>query len=359
MCVFVAAENCKEFVNTLNTKAGDYHHIERANILADVFALFEKDGILKQYPLRIQFTGERAFDTGGVSRDMLEEFWKNVYMKYFDGATLLVPNLHAQSDMAIFQKLGTIMSHGYLFCHVLPTRIAFPCIAACLIGLDVQIADNIYLRSFIDYLSQAEQKVVKESITVKSNAFSKQVERDLINILDRFGIRENPNPGNLKQLLIAAGKYEFLTKPFAILATIHNGIPTVELQFWKGFSIEELHKLYLTLTASPAKILRLFEDPISQTPSEQRVFTYLQQFVGNLNDEDAGNFLRFVTGSSVCPSEKLKVLFSNTSGFARRPIAHTCGFSLELSTNYLNFADFSLEMKAVLQSEYSWIMDAI
>ena len=92
---FVAAENCKEFVNTLNTKAGDYHHIERANILADVFALFDKDGILKQYPLRIQFTGERAFDTGGVSRDMLEEFWKNVYMKYFDGATLLVPNLHA------------------------------------------------------------------------------------------------------------------------------------------------------------------------------------------------------------------------------------------------------------------------
>ena len=221
----------------MNTKAGDYHHIERANISAEVFALFEKDGILKQYPLRIQFTGERTFDTVRISHDMLEEFWKNVFMKYFDGTTISVPNLYAQSDMAIFQKLGTIMSHGYLFCHVLPTQIAFSCLAACLIGLDVQITNNIYLHSFIDYLSQAEQKVVKESVAVKSNAFSKQVEQDLINTLDRFGTRENRNPGNLKQLLIVVGKYEFLTKPFAILAKIHNGILQPSYNSGKDFSL--------------------------------------------------------------------------------------------------------------------------
>ena len=87
------------------------------------------------------------------------------------------------------------------------------------------------------------------------------------------------------------------------------------------------------------------------------MFRYLQQFVGNLNGEEAGNFLWFVSESSVCPSEKLKVLFNGASGFARRPIAHTCGFSLQLSTDYLNYTNFSSEMKVVLHNEHSWIMD--
>ena len=315
--VSVAAENCKEFVKTLSTKVGKHHHIDRTNILTEVFALFEKDGILQQYPLRIQFLGEKALDTGGVSRDMLEEFWKSAFIKYFDGSSLLVPCLHAQSNMAIFQKLGTIMSHGYLFCNVLPTRIAFPSLAACLMGLHVEIPDSIYLCSLIDYLSLAEQKVVRESFVVKSHSFPKQIEQELINILDRFETRENPNPGNLKRLLIAVGKYEFLTKPFAVIATIHAGIPNAELQFWHRFSIQKLHQLYLTLTTSPSKILQLFDEPVPQTPSEQRVFRYLQQFVGNLNGEEVGNFLRFVSGSSVCPSEKLRVTFNSTSGFSR------------------------------------------
>lgn len=30
--VFVAAENCKEFVKTLSTKVGKHHHIDHANI---------------------------------------------------------------------------------------------------------------------------------------------------------------------------------------------------------------------------------------------------------------------------------------------------------------------------------------
>ena len=115
------------------------------NILADVFALFGKSYILKDYLLRVNFVGEIAIDTGGVCRDMLAEFWQATFGEFFDGSTFLVPAVHAQSDMSVFHILNTILSHGYLFCNVLPTRIVFPCVAAILLGVGVKIPQKSYL----------------------------------------------------------------------------------------------------------------------------------------------------------------------------------------------------------------------
>ena len=92
---------------------------------------------------------------------------------------------------------------------------------------------------------------------------------------------------------------------------------------------------------------------------EKKVFQFLLQFVGNMSDEDIGRFLRFVTGSSVCLTNKLQITFNCLSGFSSRPIAHTCVFTLELSTNYGNYMQFTAEMKAVRNHDSSWFMDAI
>jgi len=43
-------------------------------------------------------------------------------------------------------------------------------------------------------------------------------------------------------------------------------------------------------------------------------------------------FLRFVTGSSVCMTWPIHIKFNTLSGYGRRPISHTCGCVLELST---------------------------
>ena len=71
------------------------------------------------------------------------EFWQAAFGKFFDGSTLLVPAVHAQSDMSVFRILGTILLHGYVFCNVLPTRIAFPCLAAIFLGIDAKIPQKI------------------------------------------------------------------------------------------------------------------------------------------------------------------------------------------------------------------------
>lgn len=83
----------------------------------------------------VSFTGEEAVDFGGVSRDFFSGFWEEAYKKMFDGAALLTPACHADVDVDQFEVLGRILSHGYLCCGFIPTRITFPVLAFALLGL--------------------------------------------------------------------------------------------------------------------------------------------------------------------------------------------------------------------------------
>ena len=54
--------------------------------------------------------------------------------------------------------------------------------------------------------------------------------------------------------------------------------------------------------------------------------------------------------------EKIVVDFSNLEGLERRPIAHICGATLELSTTYSSFPQFREEMNNILSSDF-WDID--
>ena len=48
------------------------------------------------------YLDELVMDTGGVARDMLSMFWESVYVKMFDGGTLLIPGVQHQVEMEKF-----------------------------------------------------------------------------------------------------------------------------------------------------------------------------------------------------------------------------------------------------------------
>lgn len=125
-------------------------------------------------------------------------------------------------------------------------------------------------------------------------------------------------------------------------------------------SVYELYSLYMALRASPVKILTLLEDDsAADDPNKARVFKYLTQFIGNMSKDELRSFLRFVTGGAVCPT-KLKVSFNSLTGIARRPIAHTCAYQLEISVDYSTYLEFVAEFRSVLHSESdAWYMDAM
>ena len=334
--------------------------VKREAVYCCLLQLYKSQTILEYFPLQFQFENELAVDEGGVCRDVFSAFWEVAFQEQFDGTSLLSPVNHSGIDFEALPLIGTIMSHGYLACGFLPVRLAFPCIVGILRG-QVTIPDSVLVESFVDSLNAHESSVMKEAIAskVEEVAFSTTLRQSILGILTRYGCRNLPTPDNLSKLILDAVKYEFVVKPFAAITAMRSGVPKEHQNFWDGMTIMEMYELYRALSANPVKVITLIEGTAT-TPSEERVLSYLHQFIGTMSCDEIRAFLRFVTGSSVCPSSNIKVYFNNVTGFARRPISHTCDCSLELSVDYRSSIDFINEFRTVLSaSEYVWYMDGI
>ena len=146
----------------------------------------------------------------------------------------------------------------------------------------------------------------------------------------------------------------------AAVYAMHSGIPSSEIPFWNAFFVEQLYDVYLSLNATPAKVLSLIDEPYVENASQARIFEYLQQYIGDLKSDELQQFIRFTTGSSVIIAEHIKVSFNALTGLARRPIAHTCDCLLELPSTYQSFLEFRLEFSTILaDKEFSWDMLAL
>lgn len=177
-------------------------------------------------------------------------------------------------------------------------------------------------------------------------------------ILSRFQCRDMPTPSKLRGILIQVARFEFEMKPTVAVNAVHAGIPNDHKQFWGLMPVDKLYCLYQMLTADPTKVIAHLE-PESVTPADDRIFSYLESFVGNMNRNMLRRFLRFCTGSSTCIEKNIKVRFNNLSGFARRPTSHTCEPSLDLPVSYTSY-DFTREFEQILSDpKFSWEMDAI
>ena len=102
--------------------------------------------------------------------------------------------------------------------------------------------------------------------------------------------------------------------------------------------------------------------PGTKSSNEERVSAYLTTMIGNISTNELRSFLRFVTGSTVCSSTEILVTFNSLGGLARRPLAHTCDSTLELSSTYMNYEEFYLDFKAIfdkVNEEFTFRMDAL
>ena len=65
------------------------------------------------------------------------------------------------------------------------------------------------------------------------------------------------------------------------------------------------------------------------------------------------------TGADIIVGKTISVsTFTPESEFVRRPIAHTCGCTLELPDSYESYVTFRSEFNGVLKSGI-WVMDII
>lgn len=352
-------------MEALSLGHGKIHVLDRATIFEDMVKLYatQLQKIVLEFPFRTAFAGEKAIDSSGVTRDVFSAFFEEAYIRLFDGASLLTPADFPNVEMPPLATLGAIISHAYLMTGVLPVKVAFPALAAMLLPNPGNLPDEILTRSFIDSLSCLDASVFREAMTaVKAGAksFSATIQSALVTVLSRFGVREVPNPSTLLKLIAGVAKYHFLRKPASAIAEISSGIPEVHTPFWRQMDTSELYSIYKALQASPAKVLSMLDsEVVTMNPNEERVLSYVEQFIGNMKEDEVRAFLRFVTGSAVCSANVIHINFNQLEGFARRPIAHTCSCTLELPATYRSYLDFAAEFQAILQdNEFTWKMDS-
>lgn len=140
---------------------------------------------------------------------------------------------------------------------------------------------------------------------------------------------------------------------------MNSGVPEKHKPFWQAMDVQKLHCIVDSLSARPEKVLETLIEPDFRNENERRVFTYLQQFVGEMKVTEARRFLRFVTGSSVLTCENITVYFNALVGAERRPIAHTCSNELELPYTYGTYLELVEEFTAVLDNKECWEMNSL
>ena len=131
------------------------------------------------------------------------------------------------------------------------------------------------------------------------------------------------------------------------------------------FGISSLSAQFPEYTMILLLPLRNFSRPCAapvHKKSEERRYSYFTCMIGNMNVIEGRNFLRFVTGSSVCSTTAISVTFNSLSGLGRRPIEHTCDCMLQLSSTYLNYDVFYYEFSSIFEKvneEYTFQRDAV
>ena len=335
---------------------------DRDNLFRDVIDTYLEGDVVGEYPLDVNFKGEKAVDEGGVQRDLISAFWTEAYTRLFEGAKSLVPMVHSGMDLNVFPILGRIISHGYLACNYLPVNIALPSLISMVLGSTVSLPSSIIVESFMDYISDFERQTLAPALaTTSSSPFSSALQIELVNILSRFGCRQMPTPQSLRTLVEQAARCEFCIKPAAALVLVHSGIPNTHKDFWQSRSASDVRALYYGFSVSTTKVLSMLDISPPGNDHESRVAGYLKLMVGNMQVHELSIFLRFVTGSSVCTVPTISVEFNALCGLGRRPIAHTCNALLELPISYTNYDDFHTEFKNILdvtRDTFCWRMDA-
>jgi hypothetical protein len=346
---------------SIGTKRGELRTVDRDNVFEDVMDMYRSGEIIGECPIKMKYGDEQAIDDGGVQRDMYSAFWEQTYSEYFDGAKCLIPMVHPEIDLKDYAVFGRILSHGYLVSGHLPVRIVLPTLINMILG-PTQIPKQILLNAFVDYISATERVTFKEALEFDGSKFPHNMQGSLLEVLSRYGCRNIPNPSNLLSTIEQVAENEFLVKPAAAIAKVYSGIPSAHREFWSNRAVNGIVFIYNQLTVTSRKVLQLLMLPKTSSVGEERVYSYLTTMVSNIKSDELRSLLRFVTGSSVCNAKDILITFNSLSGLARRPIAHTCDSSLELSITYKNYDDFYEDFHTILAKvnrEFSFRMDAL
>ena len=334
--------------------------INRRTLLHDMLNLYNDHEIVERQ-LRVEFLGEQGDDLGGLTKDLFTSLWSEVVTKYFRGENAVVPflPLYQQATMKEhYTPIGRILCHTASLLQIIPIRLSRTMLV-CLIYGNESIGEEMLLSDFLLFLNPMERTIVQLALTKFSDLNDRQVKL-LTDMFGAFGYQDIPRVGTIRLQIATIARNELVDKPAPLVALMRKGIPEHQFEsFWSHLTIDDISTIMHAQMPTGQKVVDVLNtgDAVL-TQQQENAMYFLKSFILTADHEELAKFLWFVTGSTVQPL-KIDILFQTMHGAARRPIAHTCSNTLELSDNYWSFQDMREEFRHVLSSPHSFEMNMI
>ena len=324
--------------------------VHRSLIREDMIEVFLDPSILKFNLNAIiinQHGIEEAGQGNGVLREVFPLFWKDCYESHMLGECERVPYIRHDFDRKKWEAVGTILVKGYTDCQYFPLKISKAFFTGCLFG---EGSVMMLQDSFKHYVSKSEASVIE-------GCLSDSIQGDNVELLDflsAFDCKRRVTQDNLEETIRELAHKEIIQKPQYVADCWGPIVSHLKLYFPDMFS---LHELYSSILPTNVKVISLLKaKPL--TAAEGETLAHLKRFIRGLDESKLATFLRFTTASDVLVTDTLTISFTNNEGFQRRPVAHTCSYTLELPSTYSSFCEFREEFMAVLNAD-NWEMTIV
>lgn len=341
----------KELRKTLHN-AQTQVQVSRENLVQNLFDIYTDPMIVDSY-LHVKMVDEQGSDWGGVSRDCFTSFWNEVSELFFRGHSVLIPYLppHRLDEEYKFRLLGRILAHSTAILGYIPVPLCKSVVMVTILDT-TNIDESTLIEDFLLFLDQDDARIVRKALTDFSSL--SEEERDTLqDLFTRFDMGCLIQESTFREHFLKMARSELCLKPRSLCELIREGIPEIHYdRFWSQLTIDHLQILNDRLKPTAEKIIACLRPDESELNSQTRkVYGYFVDLISNLSQNDLEMLLQFITGQTCVPRRNITVNFSNLSGIERRPIAHTCSFSIELPSTYESYEEFEAEFEMFLKSD--------
>ncbi|XP_038064500.1 uncharacterized protein LOC119735750 [Patiria miniata] len=322
--------------------------IRRGAVVRDMINSFSNPGIMDANISVHMILPSGQMEAGlgsGVYKDAVTQFWQEFYEEMTTGDTYKVPVIRHDFGEREWEAVARILVKGWVDLRYFPISLSPVFMETALFGSSHADTKS----AFLQYIPESERNILEAAL----QEFPSDNE-ELVEILGEYDCKKLPSETNLSHIISEMGHKEIIQKPRFIADCMQPVLKSLHGSLTKS----EFLNLYEEMQPSPKKVIAMLQFPPECTANEQTVGTYLKRYVRSLNEHMLKRFLRFCTGSDVLSVNVINVIFTQLTGFERRPIGHTCGNVLEVPSTYESFVDLRHEFNEILQSGV-WVMDVI
>ncbi|KAM4562116.1 uncharacterized protein PAE49_010719 isoform 1-T2 [Odontesthes bonariensis] len=250
--------------------------LHRVTLLDELIAQF-KDEAMMTYSVKYSFIDEMGADADGVSRDVYAAFWTEFLDCAAEGADVRVPSLSPKWQEEEWKSVGRILAKGLKDHGYFPFRLAQAFTAAVTFG-EHSVSPDLLFDSLMLYLSQSERDLLS---TALQEAVVGDDEEELLDLMDRMGVRTVPTQDNLRAVLVQVAHKQMIQHP-----AIKEVAGPILRKFFP--SVQDMKKLYEDIKPTTRKVIKMITASPA-TSAENQSLQFLHQYIRGLDEIGSGS----------------------------------------------------------------------